>query len=159
MKPIFHQPCSINSPAFAYEKGELLPSPFACEIKDDVEIMPFAVVQSGNVRPTRIGARTKVDHGSVIGHDAHVGEDCTLVAHSVICGHVTLEPNVYVGAGALIRQRLRIGEGAMIGMGAVVVRDVPPNCVVVGNPARFLKPRWPKQSCNPMAKWDGERWA
>jgi acetyltransferase-like isoleucine patch superfamily enzyme len=140
--PIFHQPCSINSPAFAYEKGELLPSPFACEIADDVEIMPFAVVQRGNVRPTRIGARTKIDHGVLVGHDVQIGEDCTIAAHAVIAGHVTIEENCYLGIGCLVKQRVRIGKHAMIGAGAVVLHDVPPGLVVVGNPARVLRVRF-----------------
>lgn len=150
---------AIGSMPFAWDNGVHRPGLFSPWIAVTANVGPFANVQAGTERETRIGEHAHVDAYVHVGHDAHVGEDCTLVAHSVICGHVTLEPNVYVGAGALIRQRLRIGEGAMIGMGAVVVRDVPPNCVVVGNPARFLKPRWPKQSCNPMAKWDGERWA
>ena len=45
------------------------------------------------------------------------------------------------GTGCTVRQYLRIGKDSFIGMGAVVVRDVPPNAVMAGNPARKLKDR------------------
>lgn len=161
MKPVIHQPCSIESPAFAYDRdGTQLPRyQFATIIEDDVEIMPFAVIQGGNARATRIGRGTKIDHGTMIGHDVEIGPQCTVVAHAVICGYVVVEENAYLGAACVIRQRLRIGRDAMIGMGAVVIRDVPPNCVVVGNPARFLKYRFPGRPENALQMWNGERWA
>jgi acetyltransferase-like isoleucine patch superfamily enzyme len=58
---------------------------------------------------------------------------------------VHIEDHVYIGTGAIIKQGspgkpLRIGAGAIIGMGAVVTKDVLPNTTVVGNPARiFIK--------------------
>ena len=54
-------------------------------------------------------------------------------------GACHLEPACYVGAGALLRQRVRVGTGALVGMGAVVLRDVPPSATVIGNPARPLE--------------------
>ena len=45
----------------------------------------------------------------------------------------------HIGAGATVRQLISIGEGAVVGAGAVVVKDVPPWTVVVGVPARILK--------------------
>mgnify|MGYP001570233007 CR=1 FL=1 len=44
-----------------------------------------------------------------------------------------------LGQGCAVRQHLRIGRNSMIGMGAVVIKDVPPNCVMAGNPARKLR--------------------
>jgi len=44
----------------------------------------------------------------------------------------------YIGAGAMIRQRVQIADGALVGIGAVVLRDVAAGATVVGNPARLL---------------------
>lgn len=81
---------------------------------------------------------------------AHVAHDCTIgdfvtFASAVQClGNVDIGDHAFVGAGALIREGaagapLRIGEGAVVGMGAVVLRDVAPYTTVVGNPARPLE--------------------
>ena len=56
-------------------------------------------------------------------------------------GPVTINDNVWVGAKATIIPGVTIGEGAVIAMGAVVTKDVPPCAVVGGNPAKILKYR------------------
>jgi acetyltransferase-like isoleucine patch superfamily enzyme len=52
---------------------------------------------------------------------------------------VVLEENVWVGDGAIVCKGVRIGANSVVGAGAVVIRDVPPNTVVAGNPARPVK--------------------
>ena len=70
----------------------------------------------------------------------------TLAPRVCINGNTVIEDDVYVGTGAILRQGtpdkpLRIGKGAVIGMGAVVTKDVAPGETVVGNPARPLDRR------------------
>jgi serine O-acetyltransferase len=94
----------------------------------------------------RIGPGLFIDHGMgvVIGETAEVGENVTLLQGVTLGGtslkrekrHPTLGDNVVVGAGAKIIGAFRIGEGSRIGAGSVVVREVPPNAVVVGVPGR-----------------------
>ena len=60
-----------------------------------------------------------------------------------LAGAVHVEEGCYLGQTCSGRQHLRIGKGSLIGLGAVVIKDVPPNCVMVGNPARKLKDRKP----------------
>jgi serine O-acetyltransferase len=96
----------------------------------------------------RIGAGVFIDHGMgvVIGETAEVGDDVTLYQGVTLGGtslkrekrHPTLERNVVVGAGAAVLGALRVGEGARIGGGSVVVADVPPNSVVVGIPGKVI---------------------
>src|SRR5215471_6875368 len=59
-------------------------------------------------------------------------------AHPVAVGH-----DVWIGHGAIVLPGRTIGTGAVVGAGSVVTRDVPPYAIVVGNPARVIRPRFP----------------
>ncbi|MBJ7446906.1 MAG: NeuD/PglB/VioB family sugar acetyltransferase [Brevundimonas sp.] len=83
---------------------------------------------------------------SYVAHDCVIGDFVTFAPQVACNGNVHIEDDVYVGTGAILRQGtpgkpLRIGKGAVIGMGAVVTRDVPPGVTVIGNPARPMEPR------------------
>ena len=79
--------------------------------------------------------------GGIVGHDSVI-EDYVIVAPgAVISGFVHVERGSYLGAHSVIRQHLRVGTQALVGMGAVVVRDVAAEEQVVGNPARPLASR------------------
>jgi serine O-acetyltransferase len=94
----------------------------------------------------RLGRGLFIDHGMgvVIGETAEVGDNVTLLQGVTLGGtsdkrekrHPTLGDNVTVGAGAKIIGAFRIGDNSRIGAGSVVVREVPPNAVVVGVPGR-----------------------
>ncbi|HEY3068578.1 MAG TPA: serine O-acetyltransferase [Methylomirabilota bacterium] len=94
----------------------------------------------------RLGPGLFIDHGMgvVIGETAEVGENVTLLQGVTLGGtslkrekrHPTLGDNVVVGAGAKVIGAFRIGDNSRIGAGSVVVREVPPNSVVVGVPGR-----------------------
>ena len=79
--------------------------------------------------------------GSVINHDTVLEERVVLASRAALAGIVHVEAECYLGQSCTVRQELRIGRGSMIGMGAVVVQDVPPNSVIVGNPGRWLRNR------------------
>lgn len=94
----------------------------------------------------KIGRRLFIDHGAavVIGETSEIGDDVQLY-HQVTLGgtsmertkrHPTLRRGVIVGAGAAVLGNIEIGEGARIGAGSVVLRDVPPHATVVGVPGR-----------------------
>jgi acetyltransferase-like isoleucine patch superfamily enzyme len=83
-----------------------------------------------------IGDHVMLCPGYIVGHESSIGAYSILAPGAVISGLVVIDPTCYVGARAVIRQRFRVAMGALIGMGAVVVRDVPAGQVVVGNAAR-----------------------
>jgi serine O-acetyltransferase len=96
----------------------------------------------------RIGPGLFIDHGMgvVIGETAEIGADVTLY-HGVTLGgtsfakgkrHPTIGSNVVVGAGAKILGAIEVGDNSRIGANAVVVKDVPPNSVVVGVPGQVV---------------------
>jgi serine O-acetyltransferase len=95
----------------------------------------------------RLGPGLFIDHGMgvVIGETAEVGRNVTLYQGVSLAGtslkrekrHPTLGDNVVVGAGAKIIGGFKIGDNSRIGAGSVVVREVPPNSVVVGVPGHI----------------------
>ncbi|HZP82171.1 MAG TPA: hypothetical protein VFB21_11060 [Chthonomonadaceae bacterium] len=79
--------------------------------------------------------------GCILNHDDIVEDRVVFASGVTVAGQVTIESDCYLGQSCTIRQLLRIGRGSLIGMGAVVVKDVPPNSVFIGNPARKLRDR------------------
>lgn len=117
-------------------------------VMDDVEIGPGAVLcpfvtLTSNIR---IGQHFHANLYSYIAHDCVIGDFVTF-APGVHCnGNVLVEDHAYIGTGAVLRQGkpgepLVIGRGAVVGMGAVVTKNVAPGTTVVGNPARVMVPR------------------
>ena len=105
------------------------------------EVGDASVVQSGAriLAAARIGRFAKINADVTVHHDCVVGDFCTLAPGSRLLGNVTLEDQVYVGAGAILLSRIHVGKGAMIGAGSVVVKDVAAGETVAGVPARPLR--------------------
>ncbi|MHB9034792.1 MAG: LbetaH domain-containing protein [Anaerolineae bacterium] len=77
--------------------------------------------------------------GCTINHDDVIGARTALCSGVTLAGSVTVEPDCYLGQGCSVRQYVTIGRHSLIGMGAVVLSDVAPESVMVGNPARRLR--------------------
>ncbi len=110
---------------------------------DQVEIAEGAIfcdfsMCTSNVK---IGRHFHCNIYSYIAHDCVIGDFVTFAPRVNCNGAVVIEDEVYVGTAAMFKQGnsskpLRIGRGSVIGMGAVVTKDVAPGTTVVGNPAR-----------------------
>jgi sugar O-acyltransferase (sialic acid O-acetyltransferase NeuD family) len=77
--------------------------------------------------------------GALMGHDCKTEEFVTLAAHSIVGARVLVREGAHVGLNSAIREDLIVGRYAIIGMGAVVIREVGDFDIVGGNPAKFLK--------------------
>jgi UDP-N-acetylglucosamine acyltransferase len=106
------------------------------EIGDDTTLREFTTVHGGTQRITRIGSRCFVMNKVHVGHDSVIEEDVTLSANATLAGHVEVGAGANVGLSSTVHQHRILGPGAMVGMGAVVTRDVPPHAKAFGSPAR-----------------------
>ena len=121
-----------------------------CDIGDDVVIGRGSLVEND----TTVGARTKIQAMTYVTAYATLEEDvflapCVQTSNDNFMGRTerrhalrrgpTIRRGARVGVGAVLCPAVEVGEEAFVGAGAVVVRDVPPRMVVVGNPARVLR--------------------
>lgn len=106
-------------------------------------IMMGAVINIGAV----VGDNSMVDMNAVIGARGIIGKNVHLGACSVIAGvleppsatPVIIEDDVMIGANSVILEGVKVGKGAVVAAGSVVTKDVEPNTVVAGSPARVVK--------------------
>lgn len=130
---------------------------YGCEIGDETKIGAFVEIQKN----AKIGRRCKISSHTFI-CEGVVIEDGVFIGHGVTFINDTfpratnengrlqdeadwkVEPTVIregasIGSGATILSNIRVGEKAIVGAGSVVTKDVPPNAIVAGNPARILR--------------------
>lgn len=115
-------------------------------VMDDVQIGPGAVLSpfvtlTSNIR---IGQHFHANLYSYVEHDCVIGDFVTFAPGVQCNGNVVVQDHAYIGTGAILRQGkpgepLIIGRGAVVGMGAVVTKNVAPDTTVVGNPARVME--------------------
>lgn len=130
---------------------------YGCEIGDETKIGTFVEIQ----KQAKVGLRCKISSHTFICEGVTI-EDHVFIGHGVIfindsypratttTGELQTEKDwkveatlvrkgASIGSGATILSNVTIGENAIIGAGSVVTRNVPPNAIVAGNPARLLR--------------------
>lgn len=85
-----------------------------------------------------IGAQVHLDRCVTVGHDSVIADFSTIAPGAIVSGNCSIGRRAYMGAASSIRERLAVGDDAVVGMGAVVVKSVPRLETHVGNPARKL---------------------
>jgi UDP-2-acetamido-3-amino-2,3-dideoxy-glucuronate N-acetyltransferase len=131
---------------------------YGCEIGDGTKIGTFVEIQKGARIGSRckIGSHTFICEGVTIESEVFVGHGVTFIndryprATSATgqlqteadwcCQSTLVKRGATIGSGATLLGGITVGENAIVGAGSVVTRDVPPNTIVAGNPARILRP-------------------
>ncbi|WP_433532687.1 acetyltransferase [Micromonospora sp. CA-263727] len=113
----------------------------AADVGAGSSLGPGTVLLAGVVltADVTVGAHVAVMPQVVLTHDDRVADHVTLASGVRVGGGVVLHTGAYLGAGALIREAVTVGEWSLVGMGSVVVCDVPSGEVWVGSPARRLR--------------------
>lgn len=104
-------------------------------IEDDVQIGANCVIARGAIDDTIIKHGSKIDNSTFISHNVVVGEDTFIVGETIMFGGSSTGKRVFVSGNSTIRNKVSIGNDAIIGMGSVVVKNVEPSTIVFGNPA------------------------
>lgn len=130
---------------------------YGCEVGDETKIGAFVEIQKNATvgRRCKISSHTFVCEGVVIEDDVFIGHGVMFINDSYprattpdgslqteadwMVERTIVKKGASIGSGATILSRISIGESAIVGAGAVVTKDVPPNAIVVGNPAKVLR--------------------
>lgn len=110
-------------------------------ISESTQIAKGTYVSAQTVISTKskIGYGAFINYGAKVGHDVCIDEFCVIAPNAIISGWCETGSEVMIGANATLLPGIKVGKGATVGAGAVVLRNVEQDSVVVGNPAVNLE--------------------
>lgn len=108
-----------------------------------VDLGPGTIVTAGNILTANIvlGAYAMLNLACTVGHDTVLGDYVSVSPRVAVSGNVSIKAGCDVGTGSALIQGVTVGEWSIIGAGAVVAGNLPPNCTAVGVPAKAIKQR------------------
>jgi UDP-3-O-[3-hydroxymyristoyl] glucosamine N-acyltransferase len=108
-------------------------------IGDNVEIGSCTCIAKGTLSNTIIEDDVKIDNLVHVAHNCIIRKGAFIIASSVLCGGVDVGENTWVAPNATVTQKAHLGKNSLVGLGAVVTKNVDPDCIVAGNPAKVLR--------------------
>ena len=125
----------------ANTKGELerVPHLSSLIVGDNADIGSNTTVQKGILRPTIIGRGSKIGPNCNIGHEVVIGKNCIVTGMTIIAGATEIGDNTFIAPHSTIKNSIKIGKNVLVGIGSLVINNIPDNSTVVGRPAIELK--------------------
>lgn len=141
---IIHAGAVIGADGFGFERsenGQMLKFPHyaSVHIGNNVEIGANTCIDRGTLSDTIIENGVKIDNLCHIAHNTVIGEDSVIIALSLVGGSTKVGKRSWVAPCACLKNGITLGDDAFIGLGAVVLKDVPEKVTVVGVPAKPLE--------------------
>ena len=137
---IIHSGTVVGADGFGYAMVDgvhhKIPQMGTVVIEDDVELGACVTIDRARFDKTFIGQGTKIDNLVQIGHNAHVGRHCIIIALAGVAGSCHIGDHVIVAGQAGMGGHLNIGDGAVIAAQSGVIKDVPPGAKMFGTPAK-----------------------
>jgi len=137
---IIHSGVVIGSDGFGFAtiKGahHKIPQVGTVEIHDDVEIGANVTIDRARFDKTVIGRGTKIDNLVQIGHNVIIGQNSLIVAQAGISGSTIIGNNVILGGQVGLVGHINLGDNVIVTGQSGVAKDVPPDTMVSGSPAR-----------------------
>lgn len=134
----------IGGAGFGFERDEdgnrfRFPQIGGVRIGNHVDIGANTCIDRGALSDTILEDYAKVDNLCHIAHNVHIGKNAVVVACAEVSGSCVIGDDTWVGPNACIRDQRAVGANSLIGMGSVVVKNIPDNEVWAGNPAKQMK--------------------
>ncbi|MCU0426795.1 MAG: UDP-3-O-(3-hydroxymyristoyl)glucosamine N-acyltransferase [Candidatus Kapabacteria bacterium] len=140
---ILHSNCVIGADGFGFEQDEngdwfKIAHLGGVSIGDAVEIGAGTCIDRGTFDDTVVGDNVKIDNLVHIAHNCKIGRNTQITAQTMLAGSVSVGESVWLSPCSAVLNGITIGNEAFVGMSAVVVKDVAPESVVMGFPARAI---------------------
>lgn len=110
-------------------------------VAEDVQIGEGTYIGRNAVINTEvsIGKMCIINTAAVVEHESVIGNFSHIAVGAVLCGKTEAGKSVFIGANTTVIQYVKIGKNSIVGAGSVVLKDIPPYCTAVGNPAKIIK--------------------
>lgn len=140
---IIGENCSIGKDGFQYlrDGDTIIKFPHYGDVilGDNVEVGNNTCIARGALSNTIIGNNVKIDNLVHIAHNVIIGNNTMIAASAMIGGSAKIGKDCWISPSCCIKNQLTIGDNCLIGLGAVVIKNVEHNSVMIGNPAKLLR--------------------